>query len=247
MWVSSPHPAHRGSEDAVLPERFAGLLAYLAGVPESSRPAGAAASAGQRPGGGGVRGPGRGKVPGRDRRVGRGRAVGGVGRARCPAGSADRCGRAPDEASGRPGGQVHLHAVMDHAARAVLGQVDVAGNTNEITAFRPLLSPVDLARTVVTADALHTQREHADWLVTAKKAAYICIVKRNQPGLYRQLKALRGGRCPPATTPARVATAGTRSAACRSSPSPACRSHMQCRPSGSPAEPARGVAGAGAP
>jgi hypothetical protein len=72
----------------------------------------------------------------------------------------------------------------------VLGQVDVAGKTNEITEFRPLLDPIDLARTVVTADALHTQREHADWLVSVKKAAYICVVKRNQPGLYRQLNAL---------------------------------------------------------
>ncbi len=54
--------------------------------------------------------------------------------------------------SGRPGGQVHLLAVMDHCSRAVLGQVEVAGKSNEITAFRPLLHGVDLARTVVTAD-----------------------------------------------------------------------------------------------
>jgi hypothetical protein len=43
---------------------------------------------------------------------------------------------------------------------------------------------------VVTADALHTQREHADWLVTAKQAAYLLIVKANQPTLHQQLKAL---------------------------------------------------------
>lgn len=92
--------------------------------------------------------------------------------------------------SGPAGAQVHLLAVMDHTTRAVLSQIDVAGKTNEITAFRPLLSGLDLARTMVTADALHTQREHADWLVTVKNAAYICIVKRNQPGLYRQIKAL---------------------------------------------------------
>jgi len=34
---------------------------------------------------------------------------------------------------------------------------------------------------VVTADAMHTQREHVDYLVTTKHAAYICIAKRNQP------------------------------------------------------------------
>jgi predicted transposase YbfD/YdcC len=92
--------------------------------------------------------------------------------------------------SGRPGGQVHLLAVMDHTSRAVLGQVEVDGKSNEITAFQPLLDRVDLARTVVTSDAMHTQREHVDYLVTVKGAAYVCVVKRNQPHLYRQLKAL---------------------------------------------------------
>ncbi len=33
----------------------------------------------------------------------------------------------------------HLFAVIDQQTRAVLGQVDVAGKTNEITAFSPLL------------------------------------------------------------------------------------------------------------
>jgi len=92
--------------------------------------------------------------------------------------------------SGRPGEQVHLLAVMDHTGQAVLGQVQVDGKSNEITAFVPLLDRIDLTGTVVTSDAMHTQREHAHWLVTVKNAAYICVVKRNQPNLYRQLKAL---------------------------------------------------------
>ena len=62
--------------------------------------------------------------------------------------------------------------------------------TNEIARFRPLLDRLDLADTVVTADALHTQREHADWLVTAKHAAYVLIVKANQPTLHHQLQRL---------------------------------------------------------
>jgi predicted transposase YbfD/YdcC len=92
--------------------------------------------------------------------------------------------------SGRPGDQVHLLAVADHAGQAVLGQVQVDGKSNEITAFQPLLDRLDLTATVVTSDAMHTQREHADYLVTVKNAAYICVVKRNQPTLYRQLKSL---------------------------------------------------------
>jgi hypothetical protein len=43
---------------------------------------------------------------------------------------------------------------------------------------------------VITADALHTQREHAEFLVSSKKACYILVVKKNQPSLYAQLKNL---------------------------------------------------------
>jgi len=85
---------------------------------------------------------------------------------------------------------MHLLAALDHHSGAVLAQVQVDGKSNEISAFAPLLEQVDLTATVVTSDAMHTQREHVDYLVTAKHAAYICVVKRNQPHLYRQLKAL---------------------------------------------------------
>ncbi|HEX8860283.1 MAG TPA: ISAs1 family transposase [Actinomycetes bacterium] len=86
--------------------------------------------------------------------------------------------------------QVHLLAAMDHTTRAVLGQTDVDSKTNEIARFRPLLDGLDLAGRVITADAIHTQREHADWLVTQKHAAYLLVVKGNQPTLHQQLKAL---------------------------------------------------------
>jgi predicted transposase YbfD/YdcC len=85
---------------------------------------------------------------------------------------------------------VHLLAVMDHPTRAVLAQTDVAHTTGEIARFQPLLERLDLTGTVVTADALHTQREHAEWLVTEKQAAYVLLVKGNQPALHQQLKAL---------------------------------------------------------
>jgi predicted transposase YbfD/YdcC len=98
--------------------------------------------------------------------------------------------------SGPAGAQVHLLAAMDHVSRAVLAQVQVDGKSNEITAFRPLLHGIDLTGAVVTADAMHTQRDHADYLISVKNAAHICIVKRNQPGLYRQLKSLPWTRVP---------------------------------------------------
>ncbi|MEV0535536.1 hypothetical protein [Kitasatospora sp. NPDC050463] len=52
----------------------------------------------------------------------------------------------------------------------------------------------------VTADALHTQRGHARFLVEEKKAHYLLGVKANQPGLHRRLRSLpwkdvTAGRC----------------------------------------------------
>jgi predicted transposase YbfD/YdcC len=92
--------------------------------------------------------------------------------------------------SHHPNPQVHLLAAMEHTNRAVLGQADVDATTNEITRFRPLLDGVDLTGTVITADALHTQHAHAGWLVTAKHAGYLLVVKANQPTLHQQLRRL---------------------------------------------------------
>jgi predicted transposase YbfD/YdcC len=55
---------------------------------------------------------------------------------------------------------------------------------------------------VVTSDALHTVRANLNWLVNEKKAHYIAVVKRNQPLLYAQVKALPW-RQVPAGSPAR--------------------------------------------
>jgi predicted transposase YbfD/YdcC len=88
------------------------------------------------------------------------------------------------------GQAAHLLAAADQQAGAVLAQASIDGKTNEITAFAPLLEPLDLAGAVITADALHTQREHAQFLVTGKKAHYILVVKKNQPGLHAQLRTL---------------------------------------------------------
>ncbi|WP_372412136.1 ISAs1 family transposase [Streptomyces luteireticuli] len=83
----------------------------------------------------------------------------------------------------------HFLSAVTAAGRAV-SQLRVPDKTNEITGFTALLAPFDLTGTVVTADALHTQREHAKWLVEAKQAHYLLIVKGNQPALHAALKSL---------------------------------------------------------
>jgi hypothetical protein len=42
---------------------------------------------------------------------------------------------------------------------------------------------------------MHTQRGHVDYLVTFKRAAYVCIVKRNQPHLHKQPVVCGLGTC----------------------------------------------------
>ncbi len=81
----------------------------------------------------------------------------------------------------------HLLAAMTGTGMTVT-QLRVPGKTNEITCFAGLLAGYDL--TGVTADALHTQRDHARLLVDQHHAHFVFTVKRNQPGLFHQLRAL---------------------------------------------------------
>ena len=94
------------------------------------------------------------------------------------------------------GRQVHLLAAMDHATRAVLAQRQVGGAPGEVPGFQPLLADLDLAGVVVTADALQTHREAAEFLVTVKQAHYLFTVKANQPALLDRCAHLPWHRVP---------------------------------------------------
>ncbi|MFI8105866.1 ISAs1 family transposase [Streptomyces sp. NPDC086023] len=85
---------------------------------------------------------------------------------------------------------VHLLAAVLHGEKTVIAQRQVDSKSNEITAFRPLLAPLELVGTVVTFDALLTQTDHARFLVEEKKAHYIAVVKGNHPTLQTALKKL---------------------------------------------------------
>jgi predicted transposase YbfD/YdcC len=93
----------------------------------------------------------------------------------------------------------HLLAAFDHAHGAVLGQVEVGAKTNEIPMFPALLDRLGIRDAVITADALHAQREHATYLAR-RGAHYLLIVKRNQPSLHAQLAALPWREVPVAYT-----------------------------------------------
>ena len=98
-------------------------------------------------------------------------------------------------------GSRHLLAALDHVHGAVLGQVEVGAKTNEIPMFATLLDRVDITDAVITADALHAQRDHAIYLAR-RGAHYLLIIKRNQPSLHAQLAALPWRDVPVAYTKA---------------------------------------------
>jgi DDE_Tnp_1-associated/Transposase DDE domain len=94
-----------------------------------------------------------------------------------------RGARSPD------GAQVKVFGVYDHAQHLLLTQTAVLDG-DEIAAFTTALATLpDLREVVVTADALHCQREHATWL-RERGGHYLFTVKNNQPTLRRALAAL---------------------------------------------------------
>lgn len=90
---------------------------------------------------------------------------------------------------GTKGGPDNMKTVVGAWAAGAgisLGQVDVEGKSNEITALPKLLEFLDLKGCIVTADAMGCQKEIAR-LTVAAKADYVLAVKGNQPKLYGQL------------------------------------------------------------
>ena len=85
---------------------------------------------------------------------------------------------------------VHLIAAFLHKEGIVAAQTQVDKKSNEITAVKPLLDPLDLEGKVVTLDAMHTQTETARYIKKEKKGDYVLFVKGNQPGLLKDLKDL---------------------------------------------------------
>ena len=85
--------------------------------------------------------------------------------------------------------RVFLMAAFDHATGTVVGQESIGAKTNEIPHFKSLMDKLgDLGGVVVTADALHTQREHAEYL-HKNGAHYVLTVKNNQRALRERISS----------------------------------------------------------
>lgn len=84
-------------------------------------------------------------------------------------------------AGGNP--RPHLLSAATHDGAIVIAQRQIPDKGSEIGELAALVAELDLTGTVVTVDALHTQRATAEHLVGVKNADYIMTIKANQPRL----------------------------------------------------------------
>jgi hypothetical protein len=87
------------------------------------------------------------------------------------------------------GKKVHLVAAVVHDSGEVLAQQEVDEKSNEIPAAQPLLDKIDVKDKVITADAMHTQVDLANY-IKKREADYVFIVKDNQGNLKKDISTL---------------------------------------------------------
>jgi predicted transposase YbfD/YdcC len=88
----------------------------------------------------------------------------------------------------RATGQAAIHMVSAWTSKnsMVLGQVKVDEKSNEITAIPKLLELLDITDSIVTIDAMGTQKLIAQQIID-KKADYILALKNNHPVFYEDV------------------------------------------------------------
>lgn len=86
--------------------------------------------------------------------------------------------------------QLHLFSAFAHDSAVVYAQCAVDEKSNEITHVDTLLDEIALDGKVVSADAMHTQRRTAHYLVQERGADYVFTIKKNQPELLKKAQRL---------------------------------------------------------
>lgn len=103
-----------------------------------------------------------------------------------------RCDGKAVHGARRPDG-TSMFILSAATAGVVVADREIPAKTNEIPEIGPMLQDLNLRLPlegwVITADALHTQRELADLIVTSLPGHYVFTVKKNQPGLHAALRA----------------------------------------------------------
>ena len=102
--------------------------------------------------------------------------------------------------------QVHLLSALVHSEKVTIAQNKVENKENEILCFVPLIKNLSLNGTVITADAMHCQVDHALFIVKEKKCDYAFVVKGNQPTLFTETKRILHENLEKAETHKRITT-----------------------------------------
>lgn len=102
-----------------------------------------------------------------------------------------KCARTASKICGQ---SIQLFSSLDVQTKLVCGQMQIPSKTNEIPALKDLLAEVDLKGTLVSLDAIHTQKNTAGFLVEEKQADYLLTVKANQPKIFNNLAKLAKAR-----------------------------------------------------
>lgn len=87
------------------------------------------------------------------------------------------------------GKTVNLVAAVVHNSAEVIAQKEVDKKTNEIKVSKPLLDKVDIEGKVVTADAMHTQVDLANY-IKGRGGDFVFSVKGNQGNLEKEIEEL---------------------------------------------------------
>lgn len=99
-------------------------------------------------------------------------------------------GKAVRGAIGADGQIPYLLAAATHHRPTVIAERLIGAKTNEVPEFAPLLRGLPLGGWVLTMDAAHTVRAHAEFIASELLAHFVMIVKRNQKGLFQRLDSL---------------------------------------------------------
>lgn len=87
----------------------------------------------------------------------------------------------------KPNSAVHIVSAWASELNITLGHLKVDGKSNEITAIPKLLDLIDISDTVVTIDAMGTQKEIASKIINGG-GDYILALKGNQSKLHFEVK-----------------------------------------------------------
>lgn len=88
------------------------------------------------------------------------------------------------------GSAPHILSVVLHHDGIALASVKVGDKTNEIPVAQQVLQQLPLKQSIVTLDALHTQRDTARIIVQEKHSDYLMTVKDNQKELLEKIQRL---------------------------------------------------------